>query len=82
MEVTALRRFVHNGRRVVGEKFEVSDPVGRELIRRGLVREGAIPANPTPTAGARPSASPADPVSLQTTAPPSKRGGRKKKAEA
>lgn len=80
MQVTALRRFVHNGRRAIGEEFEVSDPVGRELIRRGLVRQGPIPENPTAPAGDPSSALPAAPVLPQTTAPPPKRGGRKKKA--
>lgn len=82
MEVIALRRFSHNGKRQPGEAFSVSPQIGKELARKGLVRAIEEQVVPPASAGGKSSASPADPASPQTTATPSRRGGRKKKAEA
>lgn len=80
-DVIAKRRFAHNGRRVVGERFPVSPGAAKDLARRGLVEIVEEAPVPPVSGGVRSSASPADPLSPQTTAEPSKRGKAKKKAE-
>jgi hypothetical protein len=85
MRLIALDNFDN---RREGESFECSDKQGRALINKGLAKEGPKPLNkmaptsdnklnPTETAGsATPSsASPAGPVSGQTTAQPYPGGG-------
>jgi hypothetical protein len=73
-EVTAIASFDHNGLRNVGDRFPCSDSQARQLERKGLVTIAAavpLPAAPLPpsrAAGASRSASPAAPVSPQTTA--------------
>jgi|GEM_PF-6460442 len=80
-EVIAKRRFFHAGKRGIGERFETSSRIAKELASKGLVQVVEDSKDPPRAAGAKPSASPADPVSPQTIALPSKRGGRKKKVE-
>ncbi len=80
VEVIARRRFAHSGRRTIGEKFTVSPKAALELERKGLVEVVRDLDVPPVAVGAKSSASPADPVSPQTTAEPSRRGGRRKKA--
>lgn len=82
IEVEALQAFEHGGARHRGDRFTASPKVAQALADKRLVRLVEDAARPRPAAGATSSASPAAPVSPQTIAQSSKRGGRKKKAEA
>ncbi len=57
MKVTAIRSFVHHGKRKKGETFEVSDKNGELLIEKGLAKKADPAAEATgkkePGAGAK-----------------------------
>lgn len=83
-EVVALNNFQHNGAKRVGAQFDCSPQAAAALAKKGLVEiigDGPTLENPTQTAGASASVSPADPVSPEETAPKSKRGRQKKETE-
>jgi hypothetical protein len=80
-EVRAIKSFAHNGGKRRGDRFRVSARDALDLERKGLVEVIRDMEVPRVAVGAKSSASPADPVSPQTTAEPSKRGGRRKKIE-
>lgn len=79
-EVIALQSFEHGGTRRRGDRFEVSDAHAAGLLRARLVQL-ATPADPSPAAGEKSSASQAAQASAEQTSKPSARGGRKKKGE-
>ena len=79
-DVIALSAFEHNGSRRRNERFEVSDTHARALERAGLVEIIGAADDPGKAAGAKLSASLAAQALPQTTASPSKRGGRRKQA--
>lgn len=78
--VIALQSMEHSGPRRRGEVFEVSPQAAAQLAARGLVRLHADRPVPSGAAGTPSSASPAAQVLPQTTAKPSGRGGKRKKA--
>ena len=75
-EVRALSAFEHNGSRRRNESFEVSDTHAKQLEKAGLVEIIGAADDPGKAAGAKSSASPAAPVSAQTTAKKSGGGVR------
>lgn len=83
--VQALRTFIHGETRRRNSRFHVPEQTAIQLRRAGLVRildgEGPSAEHPSIAGGEKSSASPAVPASPQTTAKPSKRGGRRKKDE-
>lgn len=42
MEVIALTRFDHHGMKERNDVFEVSDPIGKKLIAKGLVAQHEV----------------------------------------
>jgi len=77
--VLALRGFNHDGiAHRAGERITVGERTAHELARRGLVQIASA-ARPRAAAGTPSSALPAAPASVQTPAPASKLGARKKK---
>lgn len=80
-EVSALTSFEHNGARRRGDVFDVSDNHAKALHKAGLVQIIGAESDPSKAAGAKSSASPAAPVSPQTTAQKSKPGARSKKSQ-
>lgn len=84
-QVLAKANFDHDKPKRPGDLFEVSPQAAKQLERKGLVEiigDGPAVENPTTSAGASSSASPADQASPEATAEKSKGGGRKKKADA
>lgn len=84
IKCVALRSFSLNGeiKSARSRPFSLSRRQFNELEARGLVRAIYVKDHPSPAGGEKSSASPAALVSLQTTASESKRGGRRRKAEA
>lgn len=74
MQVVAIQNFEHDGKRNIGDAFEVSDRHAEQLKRAGLVSDGVGRDDPTLAVGAKSSALPAAQASQQTTAKKSKRG--------
>lgn len=78
--VTARTSFEHGGRRRPGDEFDVSEHQAKQLAARGLVHPTVSDNDPSVAAGELSSASQAAQALPQTTAKPSGRGGKRKKA--
>lgn len=75
--VTARQSFDHDGKRMPGDQFEVSDHHAKQLAGKGLVYSpNGDTTDPQEAAGEPSSASQAAQASRQTTAKRSGRGGR------
>lgn len=75
--VTATQSFEHGGARRRGQQFELSQNQAQLLKRKGLVTFEEAESDPSRAAGETSSASPAAPVSPQTTAKKSASGAKK-----
>lgn len=80
MLVEALQSFEHSGSRRKHSQFTVSEPTAKELVRAGLVR--IVDQRPQEAAGTKSSASPAAPVSPQTTVSESESGDTRPRKRA
>lgn len=78
VEVEAIRGFVHGGRRMIGDRFDVSPREASLLASKSLVMILGADDPPVPAAGERQPASPAAPVSPNPIAEPRKRGRPRK----
>jgi hypothetical protein len=82
-EVRALQGFTHQGRKVLGDTFNVSDRHADALEKKGLVEvlgDGPTEENPSTAGGEKQSASPAAQASAKKTAAAQKGGEPKPKA--